>query len=175
MRLAAGMPKLALPQVVGSLGATLVGGGRRGFFGSSALTLTARNGLTYVFEFRTSEKAHTAHTLILERLLRGSRRASAELIAYKGSRLRERVRRSRSGPTFQRGRPGPARSTLLRFRISASTSRPRAMSFCAPTATTSIAFRAACGQPDELLARAKRDTYGSLTAAERRHYLHEGA
>jgi hypothetical protein len=41
----------------------------RGFFGSSVLTLTARNGLTYVFEFRTSEKAHAAHTLILERIL----------------------------------------------------------------------------------------------------------
>ncbi len=41
----------------------------RGHFGSSVLTLTARNGQTYVFEFRTSEKAHAAHTLILEKIL----------------------------------------------------------------------------------------------------------
>ena len=41
----------------------------RGFFGSSVLSLTARNGQTYVFEFRTSEKAHAAHTMILNRIL----------------------------------------------------------------------------------------------------------
>jgi len=41
----------------------------RGYFGSSVLTLTARNGQTYLFEFRTSEKAHAAHTMLLERLL----------------------------------------------------------------------------------------------------------
>ena len=41
----------------------------RGFFGSSVLTLPARNGQSYTFEFRSSEKAHTAHTLLLERIL----------------------------------------------------------------------------------------------------------
>jgi hypothetical protein len=41
----------------------------RGFFGSSVLSLTARNGQVYVFEFRTSEKAHAAHTMILNRVL----------------------------------------------------------------------------------------------------------
>jgi hypothetical protein len=41
----------------------------RGFFGSSTLSLTARDGRNYVFEFRTSEKAHTIHTTILERIL----------------------------------------------------------------------------------------------------------
>ena len=41
----------------------------RGFFGSSVLSLTARNGQTYVFEFRTSEKAHAAHSMILNRIL----------------------------------------------------------------------------------------------------------
>ena len=41
----------------------------RGFFGSSVLTVTARNGVTYMFEFRTSEKAHAAHTMILSRIL----------------------------------------------------------------------------------------------------------
>ena len=41
----------------------------RGFFGSSVLTLTARNGQPYTFEFRTSEKAHAFHTMLLERIL----------------------------------------------------------------------------------------------------------
>ncbi len=42
----------------------------RGFFGSSVLTTTARNGQSYTFEFRTSEKAHAGHTMLLERILR---------------------------------------------------------------------------------------------------------
>jgi hypothetical protein len=41
----------------------------RGFFGSSVLSVTARNGQTYTFEFRTSEKAHAAHSIILGRVL----------------------------------------------------------------------------------------------------------
>ena len=41
----------------------------RGFFGSSVLTVTARNGQVYTFEFRSSEKAHTVHTLLLSRIL----------------------------------------------------------------------------------------------------------
>jgi hypothetical protein len=41
----------------------------RGYFGSSVLALTARNGQSYTFEFRTSEKAHAAHTMLLERIL----------------------------------------------------------------------------------------------------------
>jgi hypothetical protein len=41
----------------------------RGFFASSVLTMTARNGQTYTFEFRTSEKAHAVHTMLLERIL----------------------------------------------------------------------------------------------------------
>ena len=44
----------------------------RGFFGSSVLTVTARNGQTYVFEFRTSEKAHAAHSIILNHILDAS-------------------------------------------------------------------------------------------------------
>jgi Bacterial PH domain len=41
----------------------------RGFFGSSVLTVAARNGQTYTFEFRSSEKAHAVHTMLLERIL----------------------------------------------------------------------------------------------------------
>lgn len=41
----------------------------RGFFGSSVLTITAQNGQSYTFEFRSSEKAHAAHTMLLERIL----------------------------------------------------------------------------------------------------------
>ena len=41
----------------------------RGFFGSSQLIVTARNGQAYVFEFRSSDKAHMIHTLLLSRIL----------------------------------------------------------------------------------------------------------
>jgi hypothetical protein len=41
----------------------------RGFFGSSLLSVTARNGNEYSFEFRTSEKAHAAYSMILEHVL----------------------------------------------------------------------------------------------------------
>jgi hypothetical protein len=41
----------------------------RGFFGASVLTVTAQNGQAYTFEFRSAEKAHAAHMLLLERML----------------------------------------------------------------------------------------------------------
>jgi hypothetical protein len=41
----------------------------RGFFGSSLLSVTARNGKEYSFEFRTSEKAHAAYAMLLEHVL----------------------------------------------------------------------------------------------------------
>jgi hypothetical protein len=41
----------------------------RGFFGSSLLSVTARNGKEYSFDFRTSEKAHAAYSMLLEHVL----------------------------------------------------------------------------------------------------------
>jgi hypothetical protein len=54
---------------VSTIGASDEGRFARGYFGSSKLAVRTTGGHEYEWEFRTAEKAHLAHSLILEHIL----------------------------------------------------------------------------------------------------------